>query len=474
MENSGKRKVLRVGLLTAVHNFDPRAQPDFVGAFVLSQVFETPFTSSGGLDTTPLLFGDRLRREDSAQGGFGWSAPVRSGVKFSDGTPLTAADVARSVAAVPAIRERATVEAKGDRVHFELRHRDPRFDLTLTHHCPVWLEREGELVGTGPFCLAKQSTPTSIRLVRNPHFREPVALDEVLFTVYPPDSNGRPERLIAALEAGDVDFTNAPSREEVAGLSKVMKHLLPGLSTAILYFNTERLTDVNVRRALALAIDRMEIAQVSYSNVVAFRANGLLPRAMGSRDDGVPFDLQKARELLARPDVRKPERISLLMTWGPRPHLPNPQGVADVLARQLGELGIRLQRIATENSADYFRRTALAGEDMTLSGWVADTPDPVDFLEVLLSSQAIPEPGGTRIAGNLSRWRSPAADAALERCRAERRDTDLDAVLKLVGDEVPLLPLMYGPTLFVHSFRVRNFEPSPLGIVPLHRIDLRA
>ena len=63
--------------------------------------------------------------------------------------------------------------------------------------------------------------------------------------------------------------------------------------------------------------------------------------------------------------------------------------------------------------------------------------------------------------------------AALDRYRAEPEEARWQAVLDLLRDEVPLLPLQYGAAVLAHSWRVRNFTPSPFGWVPLGEVDVR-
>ena len=44
--------------------------------------------------------------------------------------------------------------------------------------------------------------------------------------------------------------------------------------------------------------------------------------------------------------------------------------------------------------------------------------------------------------------------------------------MKVLTDEAPLVPLTYGPTAAVMSYRVLDFKPSPVSIFPLVELDL--
>jgi ABC-type transport system substrate-binding protein len=312
-------------------------------------------------------------------------------------------------------------------------------------------------------------------LVRNPYARKPPAIDEVVFKVYPPDAQGRPSALLAALEAGEVDFTNVLSREDIMQLKNVRRWTEPGSSTAILYMNTERpaLADPRVRKALALSIDRLEIAKMFYASALAFAATSLLPPMLARGNDGLNPDLAQARALLSQPGVRKPDRLSLLLIYGPRPYLPNPHRVGEHLAERIGQLGIQVDLVPTATTQDYYSRAKRGDYDLALAGWIADTLDPVDFLEATLGSESIPSPARKIIVGaNLSRWHSREADDALAHLRENPRDDLRAELLKRIGDEVPLFPLLYGATIYAHAWNLKHLVPSALGKPYFADLDL--
>lgn len=466
---------LRVGLLAPVHDLDPRGGRDFVGSTIIEQVFETPFAPDEKPDrpARPVLFAEGL---SSANGGRTLSAPVRVGVRFSDGTPLTAEVLAEVLGRSGRLSEQARVETRDGRVVFHLEHPSSRFDQILTHrYCEVGLERDGGLIGTGPYQVAADSTPERIRLVANPERRPAPEIEEIVFAAYPPEESGEPTALLRAIETGEIDFSNVLSREHIGQLKGVRKWLEPGSGTAILYFNTQRpaLADAQVRRALALSIDRTEVARLSYHNPMSFTATGLLPPMFGSARDGIVHDPKRAAALLQAAGEARPKRLSLFLIYGPRPYLPHPRAVADHLVERLGTLGIEVTVRQAKSMGEYFQEAGRGDYDLALSGWVADTADAADFLYALLSPDAVPS-AGRRIVidGNLSRWRNERVREALERFRRDPSERNRAAVLEPVQQETPLLPLMYGPTIYVYSPRVAGFKPSPLGIPRFAELSL--
>jgi peptide/nickel transport system substrate-binding protein len=258
----------------------------------------------------------------------------------------------------------------------------------------------------------------------------------------------------------------------------VRKAFQPSNSTASLYFNTERpeLRSAEVRRALALAVDRIAVTEVSYSNALAFAATSLLPPMMGTFRDGISADPEKARALFAQAAPPRPKHVRLLTVWAPRPYLPHPLPVAEAISRQLAVLGIQVEIVTPRNSDEFFRACARGDYDMVLGGWIADTPDPADFLEANLHSGHIQSPSAGRGVGhiNLARFRSAAMDEALRRFREDPTPENRAGVLQIVAREVPLLPLMYGPTVVVSAWRVKNVDVSPLGVPHFEHFDIEA
>lgn len=467
-------KTLRVGLLVPVHDLDPWGKQDFESTMILAHVFEPPLEQpEGDRPPEPLLLDQPLRREN---GGDAWSATVRPDVRFSDGSPLTPELLARSLSRSTVFHRMAEVEVRSDRVVFRPRRPGVRLDRILAQRFSgVVLAKAGELLGTGPYRVDPASTPERTRLVRNPEYRGSVGIEEIELVTYPPNEEGEPEALVEAFERGEVDFCNVVSREHVGRLKGVRKWLEPGSGTAILYFNTRRpeLADPKTRRGLAAALDRTELTKISYPNPVAFTAAGLVPPMMGSFRDGVVHDPKRAAALLRSAEGGRPEQLTLLLIHAPRPYLPQPRAVAEGIAEQLGALGIRVVIRQAETLEDYFRQAADGDYDMALSGWLADTAAPADFLETILSPDSIPGPGeGDLIDGNLSHWKSDEMQRALELFGENPSEEHERRILDILGCETPLLALMYGPTIFVYSQKVADFRPSPLGIPDFARMKL--
>ena len=183
---------------------DPRQAGDTITALVLEQIFETPYTVTPTGTVEPWLFAEKLRQDRGGDQPI-YSAAVRQGIVFSDGTPLTADLAAMSLAKTKALFGRTKVAAVNDRVVFTMSGPSPRFDMVLTQwNTAIVLERSGGFLGTGPYVLAPGSTLNTIKqagvtqLDRNTRYWNKAHVDELLFVIYPAEPDGTPLKLIEA------------------------------------------------------------------------------------------------------------------------------------------------------------------------------------------------------------------------------------------------------------------------------------
>jgi len=309
--------------------------------------------------------------------------------------------------------------------------------------------------------------------VRNPLWRGNAKIDEAQFFVRLADPDGSPRELIESFRRGEIDLTAALTVADLtrSSLTSVVPALQPGNSTGILFLNTEHgaLARTEVRNAISLAIDLQDIAQRSYDkNPAAFIARSILPPMMG-RPTGLPsMNRDEARRLLASAGADRPSRLSLLVPWAPRQYLPKPMPVAQAIRAHLAEVGIAVDLRETATGEEFFSELTGGNFDLALAGWIADTPDPADFFEALLWSKMTE---GENQA-NPSRWKHPPTDAALAAFREAPTDENRKEVERLMYDEAPLVPLIYGQSVVSHSRKVRGVSVSSTGIVPLAGVSM--
>ncbi|MGA7615189.1 MAG: ABC transporter substrate-binding protein [Thermoanaerobaculia bacterium] len=466
------RKAFRVGITSPPRTLDPHAASDTISALVINQIFQTPYVFHSRPDVAePLLFSEPLREEAGLERYTCWSASIRNDVHFSDGTPLTAELAARALNRASGNDGSARFEAKGDRVWIRLREPNARYAWILAQtNYGIALQKGSALLGTGAFMLdpadGMNGRKETMRLVANPFHAGQLPFEEIEFRVFPAGSDGSPSALIEAIRGGDVDFTNALQMEEVTrNRLPMVPTLHPGDSTGFLFFNTESAAFSNrmVRKAIAHALVVEKIAEQTFDrNPVAFVASGYLPPIMGKHRGTIRQDPVATQAIFNTKGVTRPTRVSLLIPWGPRPYLPKPLPVGREIARQLGAIGIAVDLKIPQTPGEFFDSLVRGDWDLALAGWVADNPDPVEYLCALLSSSNVPT---TEFRPNVARFRNDAVDAALRTFRLDPSEPVLRSIIDLLLEEVPLIPLIDAPNVTVRSRRVHG-SPIPVTGIP--------
>lgn len=475
---------LRVGLLGGWNGLDPWEAQDLSGVIVRNQCFETLYTRiNNKVEPDRRYLATELRLETVSISGMPrYSLRLTDELNFCDGSLVQPEDVVTSLQHVAPLRAVAKMNAAGARrVQFHALEENVALE---PHLAQIWsvIGKRGEQhwLGTGPYAIVEERIAESGRVLtleRNPHWiaggRKRPKIERIEFFAYPLDADGKPGKLRDAMEVGEIDFTLMLPREVAKGLQGVRKVYQPGQSTAFLAFGCRRpwLRDSAVRRALSAAIDPWAIARICHDNPAAFAARGLLPPALAPTQRSLPnygFEIAaKALEQIGN----KPASLRMLVVWGPRPYLPDPKGVADLIAEQFGALGIGVIVQQAPGPMEFFEAVRRGEHDLILSGYIAETPDPVDFMAALLSSKRIPRPG-TPMASttNLGGYSNVEMD---RRLAAAQQDPDtLLAVNELFEEQRPLVPLMYGASVAVHSWRVRDFELDPRGIPSFAELSL--
>lgn len=460
--------ILRVGLLNAASRLDPQDSFDLACVIAQRQLYEAPFDLRRR-GAVPVLFEDDLQEEVPGR----FRARLREDLVLSDGSPLDAAMVREALLRSRILAQRMTIRAQDDVLTFETETSAEDLAMELTK---IWsmiaVPRGGRLLGTGPFMVADETDADCLRLVRNPyHRRHPPQVDELHFVPFPPGTDGLPTALVRALEQEDIDLACGLSREAVAPVRGVRRLVLRGNSTAFLWFNTDRISQRQVRRAIAMALDRESITALSYPNAGTMVARSLLPPRISKFDDGHRVDRRRAKEVLEAADLGR--TLRLLVIWAPRPYMPHPRNWAQRIERDLARVGVGVDIHASQDPAHYQAVLKAGDYDMVLGGWNADTEDPADFVEALMWSGHVPRPGDTLTEGcNFSRWADDGTDELLARFRRERSMQALEDVLRLVHREMVAFPIACGEVVLVHGDAVQGLEADACGVPHLWNVDV--
>ena len=420
-----------------------------------------------------------------------WSQPdpltyrfvLRRGVKFHDGRELTADDVrytftsmldpatASPYRSVYGMIDRITVIGPYE-IEFHLSAPHAPFLVNLVRGIvPARLASQRDEfarhpVGSGPFRLIQWAPDDRVELAAyTDYYAGKPAIDGVLVKIIPDETI----RLLE-LQKGTIDVVQNAIPPEVLPLLKASGRfrIVTTPSTTYTYLGMNlldpRLSDIRVRRAIAMAIDRQAIIRTLLGGL-AEPATGLLPPAHWAYESDVTrygYDPVRARKLLDDAGVLDPDGA------GPQPRLrlnfdtsQNEQArrIAEVIQQQLAQIGLDLTIRSHEWGAFYADIKVGRFQLYTLS-WVG-VVDPDLYYEVFHSSSRPPN------GSNRDGYANPVVDRLLERGRrttdlAERR-TVYREVQRIVADDLPYVSLWYPRNVVVLSERVQKFEPSPSG-----------
>jgi peptide/nickel transport system substrate-binding protein len=378
---------------------------------------------------------------------------LKKGLKFSNGEPVTAADVAASLTAAierpfvtrDTLQAIESVEALGaDRV--KVRTRSP-YPVLLAHLprgfiLPASALKQNPVppIGTGPYKVDHHAPGQELILVRNTSYRGPApAFDRVRFLVRP----GAKER-IDALLSGEAQLADNVPLNEVDRLStqagiRVLSR--PGLRVLFLAFwmPDGPFHDARVREAVDLALDREELIRRALGGK-AVPASQLVPPAVAGFDPSIPFtkpDRERARKLLAEAGYPSGFRVRL---DGPNNRYVNDAEILREVSRQLSQVGIAVEVNAVPK-ADFFPLVLSHKSRFYLLGWACETGEAGDALDALVHTpshgllgiqnyQELSDPELDRLIDESNRSALPSTRIAL-----------LGQALQRVARLRPLLPI---------------------------------
>ena len=194
-------------------------------------------------------------------------------------------------------------------------------------------------VGTGPYQLSAWAKGSSVTLTKWDAYRSAAAIKMKKVTFrFISDTAAQ----VAALLAGDVDaFVRVTPRSvpQFKGNPKFQVVVSGSRAKTILAINNKKkpLDDVRVRRAICAAIDRKAVIEGAADGYGAPIGSHYVPGAFGYVDTtGInPFNVDKAKALLAEAGVKTPLTLSLVL-----PPVPYARQGGEVIAAQLAKIGI--------------------------------------------------------------------------------------------------------------------------------------
>jgi len=246
----------------------------------------------------------------------------------------------------------------------------------------------------------------------------------------------------------------------------------PKFSIDYIGFNVTKppFDDVKVRQAFNMAIDKKTIADVVLKKT-AQPAYGILPPKFPGFNDnlkGLTYDPEKAKQLIKDSKYGDPSKlpeITLYISGGGGGAGPQTQAIVEMIKQNIGvDVSIQQQEFASFLQELNKRPNSF---QMYSIGWIADYPDPQDFLDILFHGASL---------DNHTSYNNPAVNKLLEDARVEldpkkRIDLYQQAEQLLVSDAV-WIPLFVGDEYWLTKPYVKGLIFPPFVIPKLKYVSL--
>ena len=398
-----------------------------------------------GLDRNLSVVPDLAQGWEVADAGKTYTFTLRPGLKFQSGKPLTAADVKYSI-------ERATAPATGsstaalylndivgvtdklagtinevsgvkvlDAQHIQIKIKDPvpYFLSKLTHPVAFVVQKDNvesdrfwfvKPDGSGPFKLRAWDLGLAVVLERNSGYHRTVP-SVPLVLIWNLASNA-----LAMYQAGEVDVTplgaaDLAAAKKTGGALASQLQETSDLTVNFLGFNSRvaPFDDPRARRAFLLASDVSTIIKNDFNDNVT-RAAGILPLGMPGYNAQLKpaFDAAEAKTLWDQVVADKGATVSTVkvQVFG-NAVPPTVLRLADMWQKTLGVKVL----FASASSSDLGVSMGQNKANLYDFGWVADYPDPQNFLDLLFHSKSV---------NNYGLYKNAEFDRVIELARVEQ------------------------------------------------------
>ena len=411
---------------------------------------------------------------------------LRSGVKFSDGSALTADDVVFSIMRAKARTSNYAVFTQG--IDRAVKVNDTTVDLMMSGPNPVllnqltelrvmskaWAEKNNSVdpkdirtkdesfahrnaMGSGAFMVKEWQPDQKLVMVRNPNWWGWAAnaastnMTEIIYTPIKAEATR-----VAALLSGEVDFSLDPSPQDLPRLRNAPNlKVVDGIENRTIFLGMDQhreelvgsnvkgknpLKDVRVRRALWQAIDTEAIHRVTMRGLSQPTGTLVAPQVAGwtqSLHQRPTFDVEGAKRLLTEAGYKDGFEVDFAC---PNNRYINDEEICQAITAMWAKAGVRA-KLRTLPLVTYFPMIQRYEASIWMLGWGVPTFD------TLYSVQSLTRSVGTGGDGNynVGRYTNQRMDFVVDRIKTETdlqvRNRSLTESLQIAKDTVSHIPL---------------------------------
>ena len=501
---------------------DPALNSAVDGANTIITIFEPLLLIDENNDVIP----GQAESYDVSEDGLTWTFHMRDGLKWSDGSDLTAKDfeysfkrmadpntaapyAATAVGMIAGFDEaqgnpdpetgEPTTDPNPDALQVVASEDGKTLTVTLSYPCsyfdklaafaalsPVqeatveangdgWCTSPDTFVCNGPYMITDWTPSERIVLSKNPNYvggwdSSKIVSDTITLLLLEDSSAS-----YAAYNSGEAQLVKDVPTDEIPSLTKAEDggdfYVDSILGTYYISLNDQRepFTDVRVRKALSLAIDRDYVANVimqgTYSPAYNMVGPGIVDAEEGTMfidnaNGGEPYigedyeaDLEEAKSLLAEAGYPNGEGFPTI-TYSANDagyHIP----VAEYLQQAWGELGITMN-IDKVDWASFLPLRRAGDYDISRNGWVMDYNDASNMLELFTTGNG----------NNDGKYSNPEFDAAIEASKVADKTVHYEQLHKaedILMEDMGCIPVAYYNDFWLQSPSLKGTWHSPYG-----------
>ena len=501
---------------------DPALNSSVDGANTIITIFEPLLL----IDENNEVQGGQAESYEVSEDGLTWTFHMRDGLKWSDGSDLTAKDFEYSfkrmadpntaapyaetaVGMIAGFDEaqgnpdpetgEPTTDPNPDALQVVASEDGKTLTVTLSYPCsyfdklaafaalsPVqeatveangdgWCTSPDTFVCNGPYMITDWTPSERIVLSKNPNYvggwdSSKIVSDNITLLLLEDSSAS-----YAAYNSGEAQLIKDVPTDEIPSLTKAEDggdfYVDSILGTYYISLNDQRepFTDVRVRKALSLAIDRDYVANVimqgTYSPAYNMVGPGIVDAEEGTMfidnaNGGEPYigedyeaDLEEAKSLLAEAGYPNGEGFPTI-TYSANDagyHIP----VAEYLQQAWGELGITMN-IDKVDWASFLPLRRAGDYDISRNGWVMDYNDASNMLELFTTGNG----------NNDGKYSNPEFDAAIEASKVADKTVHYEQLHKaedILMEDMGCIPVAYYNDFWLQSPSLKGTWHSPYG-----------
>jgi len=431
---------------------------------------------------------------DISEDGKVYTFHLRHDVKFSDGTEFNAdavkfsferwiKDPANSLNVATAMQSLVVVDEHTITMTFNKAYYPFLTELSFARPVriisPSAVEPAGDItgkfikaIGTGAWMAESYKTDQEAILVRNPNYwGEMPKLSKIILKVIPD-----PQSRVLALQAGDIDIAGGQmgkipveSVPVIEADSSLTLQKAQGTNSHFMIFNykTPALQDLNVRKAINLAINKKSIVE-DLMDGIGSEAQGLFPLTVPyvteSNNTWYGFNPLEAKQLLAAAGYTDSDGDGIVQKDGAQLELnfvlqqaeyPEWKSISELVQSELKEIGIGVNLQVLEPNAYYDALWTSKAYDLIMYRTYDDAYNPHAFLLSLFHKTA---------DASAVVWSDPGLesliDTAVGTTDIQERQTAYDSIFSKLYQEAMFAAIYFPDDILAVNNRVTGFKPG--------------